>query len=101
MIYDTIFGPSGTSDCSRNGGCHTNDQSGFACGTSKTTCYNGMVNEGLITPGAGAPSSALVASGPSPLCGTLGGNMPKSGSCVTAAQISEIQQWLATGAPDN
>jgi len=60
-----------------------------------------MVNAGLVTPGSSASSSELVESGQSPLCGTLGGSMPKSGSCVTAAQITEIQEWLATGAPDN
>jgi hypothetical protein len=96
-----VFGPSGTSACSRNGGCHTSSQSGFKCGTSKTTCYNGMVSYGMLSPGSGAASSSLVDSSSSPLCGTLGGNMPKGGGCVTDAQITTIQAWLATGAPDN
>ncbi len=100
-IYDTVFGPSGTSNCSAGGGCHTKNQSGFTCGTTKTTCYTGMVNAGLVTAGTNASSSELVTQGSSPLCGTLGGSMPKTGSCVTAAQITEIKEWLATGAPDN
>jgi hypothetical protein len=60
-----------------------------------------MVSDGLVTPGANAPSSSLVDPNTSPLCGTLGGDMPKNGTCVTAAQINEIQAWLACGAPDN
>jgi hypothetical protein len=60
-----------------------------------------MVSDGLVTPGASASSSALVDPNSSCLCGTLGGNMPKNGTCVTAAQITEIQAWLACGAPDD
>jgi hypothetical protein len=60
-----------------------------------------MVNSGLVTPGASASSSALVDPSQSPLCGSLGGNMPKGGNCITSTQLSEIQCWLAAGAPDN
>jgi hypothetical protein len=100
-LYNGIFGPTGTSNCSLSSSCHVQSQGGFQCGTSKTTCYGGLVKAGLVTPGAGASSSALVASGQSPLCGSLGGNMPRQGSCVTSAQIAKIEAWLATGAPDN
>jgi hypothetical protein len=100
-LYGTIFGPTGTSSCVRNGSCHTNDQSGFACGTTKTSCYTGMINKGLITPGASASSSELVNPSSSPLCGSLGGAMPQGGTCVTSAQVSEIEAWLASGAPDD
>ncbi len=31
----------------------------------------------------------------------VGGNMPKSGTCITSAQLTEIQTWLACGAPDD
>ncbi len=99
-IYDTIFGPSGTSTCSGSG-CHTKSQSGFTCGSSATSCYTGMVNAGLVTAGSGASSSQLVDPSTSPLCGTLGGDMPKGHACVTAAQITEIKCWLSAGAPDN
>jgi hypothetical protein len=101
-LYDTIFGPNGTANCAE---CHgtnpSTNQSGFICGTTSTACYSGMVDDGLITPGASASSSPLVTKGQSPLCGTLGGNMPLMGPCVTAAQITAIQAWLATGAPDD
>jgi hypothetical protein len=99
-IYNTVFGPSGTSTCAGSS-CHTGSRSGFACGSTKTTCYNGFVSAGYITPGASASSSALVDPNQSPLCGTLGGNMPIGHSCVTAAQITTIKSWLAAGAPNN
>jgi hypothetical protein len=101
QIYNDIFGPSGTSSCSVNGGCHTNTKAGFKCGTSKSSCYTGFVNAGYISPGSGASSSALVDPNQSPLCGSLGGNMPQVGSCVTSAQLNEIKSWLADGAQNN
>jgi hypothetical protein len=102
-IYNPIFGPSGTSPCSVNGSCHTHSQSGLTCGTDQTTCYNGFVSYGMVVPGSGATSqSTIVNPATSPLCGTLGGNMPRSGyACITDAQITTITNWLAAGAPDN
>jgi hypothetical protein len=95
-----MFGPSGTSTCA-GGGCHTINQSGFACGTTATSCYNGFINSGYLVTGSSAPSSPLVDPTQSCLCGSLGGNMPKGGTCITAAQLTKIQTWLACGAPDN
>jgi hypothetical protein len=46
-------------------------------------------------------SSALVDPNQSPLCGTLGGNMPIDHSCATAAQIKTIKSSLAAGAANN
>ena len=101
QIYGTMFGPQGTSNCSKNGGCHTNTQSGLKCGTSKSTCYTGFVSSGYVTPGANASNSPLVSPVKSPLCGSLGGNMPKNGNCITAAQLTQIKSWLASGAQNN
>jgi hypothetical protein len=98
-----MFGPSGTSSCVSGGNCHTNQNHGFACGTSASSCYNGFVSYGEISPGSGATSSAIVDPNQGILCGSgLSGNMPRSpGKCLTSAQVTEIQAWLATGAPDN
>ena len=101
MLYNAVFGPSGTSSCARGGGCHTHIQSGFRCGTTKVSCYAGLVAAGLVTTGANASSSVIADPMQSPLCGNLGGNMPKVGACVTDAEIGEIRSWLASGAPDN
>src|SRR5690348_9888310 len=70
LLYNTVFGPNSTSSCSANGGCHTNVQNGFKCGKTKASCYDGMVQAGLIDPGEDAPSSRLVDPGKSPLCGS-------------------------------
>ena len=97
-----MFGPSGPSSCAGRS-CHPTSRSGFTCGTTKTTCYTGLVSAGYITAGASASTSALVDPNQSCLCGGSGltGDMPKSKSCITAAQQTEIEAWLATGAPDN
>jgi hypothetical protein len=96
-----MFGPSGSSSCTGSS-CHTSSRGGFACGSSKTTCYNGFVNSGYVTPGTNASSSPLVDPAQSPLCGSLGGNMPPgSGSCISSSQLTSIKSWLAAGAPNN
>jgi hypothetical protein len=53
-----------------------------------------------VTPGAGAASSWIAGAG-SPLCGSLGGNMPKGGNCITAAELAQLKSWLAAGAPND
>jgi len=100
QIYTQVFGPSGSASCTGST-CHTSSVSGFACGTTKTACYNGFVNSGMVTPGASATSSQLVDPATSPLCGSLGGNMPKGGNCITSAELTMINSWLAAGAPNN
>ncbi|MFS8071602.1 MAG: hypothetical protein ACMG6S_34975 [Byssovorax sp.] len=97
QIYGTIFGPQGTSSCSKNGVCHTVTKDGFKCGTTKDTCYAGFVSSGMVIPGAAAASSDLVTTVLSPLCGPLGGTMPMDGKCTTAAQVAQIKAWLSNG----
>ncbi len=101
QLYNGVFGPTGTSACTGSS-CHTNTKSGFKCGTSKTTCYNGFVSSGYITPGANASSSPLIDPAQSCLCGSLGGNMPAgSAPCITNTQLTQLKSWLASGAPNN
>jgi hypothetical protein len=60
------------------------------------------VNAGYVVSGSGASSSAILDPNQSPLCGSgLNGNMPLTKACLTAAQVAEINCWLASGAPDN
>jgi hypothetical protein len=101
-LYNGVFGQSGTSTCNAVGGCHQSSKGGFTCGTTKTTCYNGFVSAGWITPGASASQSPLVDPSQSCLCGSLGGNMPRSpGHCPSSTDVQNLKSWLATGAPDN
>jgi hypothetical protein len=101
QIYNTMFGPSGTSTCTGSS-CHTGSRSGFACGNSPSSCWNGFVAAGYIdnqTPS----NTLLVDPAQSCLCGSgLSGNMPKfPHSCLTSAQVSEIKSWIAAGAQNN
>jgi hypothetical protein len=100
-LYNNIFGPTGSASCVSGGGCHTLSQSGFKCGTSASACYTGIVNSGYVIPGTSASTSTLVDPSKSPLCGSLGGNMPKGGACVTTSEITQIKSWLAAGAQNN
>ena len=100
-LYTTVFGPTGTSSCNKTGGCHITTQSGFKCGTTKTSCYNGLVAVGMINPGPHASASKLVDPNQSPLCGSLGGGMPKFGTCINAAELADLKSWLASGAADD
>jgi hypothetical protein len=55
-----------------------------------------------VSPGANASNSPLVDPAQSPMCGSLGGNMPKTyGSCISNADVQDIKIWLAAGAPNN
>lgn len=101
-LYNGLFGQSGTSTCNAVGGCHTGSKGGFTCGTTKTSCYNGFVSAGWITPGSSASQSPLADPSQSCLCGSLGGNMPRSpGHCPSSTDVQNLKSWLATGAPDN
>jgi hypothetical protein len=100
-VYDQLFGPNGTGHCSTGGGCHQSRKSGFACGSSSSSCYSGFVSAGWIDPGANASSSPIVDPSQSPLCGSLGGNMPPHSSCYASSEIQLLQQWLDSGAPEN
>jgi hypothetical protein len=100
-LYGSYFGIGAPADCSRNGGCHTNSKSGFKCGSSKSTCYSGIVSAGYVSPGAGASSSALADPSQSCLNGSLGGNMPTSGYSFNSSDVAKIQSWLGNGAQND
>jgi hypothetical protein len=100
-LYTNLFGPTGPADCTSNGGCHTNTQSGFKCGTTATECYDGLVNAGYVV--AGGPASAEPILQPSSTClnGVLGYNMPKNGYKITAADVANMTSWANAGAQDD
>ena len=98
-IYNTYFG-SGTPGHCGNGGCHSSSRGGFTCGSSKTTCYNGLVSAGYVTDGD--MSSAIADPSQTPLgwYGS-GGNMPAGGASSNAAAARDISAWVAAGAHNN
>lgn len=99
QIYESYLGPGTPGHCSGTGGCHTNMRGGFACGTTKAACYQGLVSAGLVAPGDPA-SSPLGIPGQSPLV-WLGGGMPLDDATPNPAAAAAVQAWVAAGAPED
>jgi hypothetical protein len=98
MIYGSYFA-AGTAGHCGNSGCHLSTLKGFKCGSDKTTCYNGFVSAGYITPSAGA-SSPLA--DPQQSCLTwLGGNMPPGGNGSNTAATTDLTAWANAGAKND
>jgi hypothetical protein len=99
QIYTQLLGPNTPGHCSGTGGCHTTARGGFACGTSKAECYQGLVASGQITPGNPA-QSPLGIPGQSALV-WLGGGMPLDDASDDPAAAAAVKAWVAAGAPND
>ena len=98
-LYATYFGPNTPGHCG-NTSCHKTTNTGFKCGTTKATCYSGLVAAGLVN--ATTPSkSTIVDPALSPLAWINGGPMPKDNAVPNAAAKAALQAWVALGAPNN
>jgi hypothetical protein len=99
-VYTQYFASGTPGHCSASG-CHSTTRSGFACGTSKTSCYNGLVRAGLIDTTDPA-SSELIDPNLTPLAwfGT-GGSMPKGQATTNNAAAAAVQAWVLAGALNN
>ena len=99
-LYAGYFGPGTVGHCG-NVGCHAATQAGFKCGASATTCYNGLVNKGLINPQN--PSQSIFANPQlTPLSWFGGaGPMPKDQAGPNAAAAQAVTAWVAAGVPNN
>lgn len=99
QIYAQYMGPGTPGHCSGTGGCHTNLRAGFKCGTSKSECYQGLVQAGLVKPANGS-QSPIGFVGQSPLV-WLGGGMPLDNASSNPAAAAAVQAWVAAGAQDD
>src|SRR5580693_1827328 len=121
-LYKTYFGVNAQASCSQNpGACHraVSDlgvaTSGFVCGTTSDSCWQGMMQGQLghapIVPAAGAtdatqtPLWAALNKGP-PTDGAASNaasnNMPQNGSYTfSATDLARIRSWIQSGAPNN
>ena len=99
-IYATYFAAGTPGHCG-NSGCHQTIRSGFKCGTTKATCFQGLVTKGLVTPAAAA-TSPLGDANQTPLAwfGT-GGGMPKDQAVKNTAAAKAVTAWLVAGALNN
>jgi hypothetical protein len=99
QLYNTYLGPGTPGHCN-NAGCHASTpRGGFLCGTTKSSCYAGLVSAGLVTPGPNAASSPL-GSDQSPLA-WFGGGMPLDDPSPNDTAAAAVTAWLAAGALNN
>jgi hypothetical protein len=99
QIYAQYIGPGSPGHCSGTGGCHTNVRAGFKCGTTKSECYQGLVQAGLVKTVNGAQSPIGIV-GQSPLV-WLGGGMPLDNASPNPTGAAAVKAWVAAGAQDN
>lgn len=111
-LYRDYFGPHGTASCSAAPGqCHAaaGDQgalpSGYVCGDSQASCFEGMTASGSIVPAGGTADATSTR-----LYGALrkappnaGGTMPRSPSCVAFStdDLKRISSWISAGAKND
>jgi hypothetical protein len=98
-VYTTYFGRGTPGHCG-NAGCHQKIQSGFMCGTTKDTCYNGLVAKRLI--GTKEATQPLVDPKLTPLAWfDTNGAMPQDDAVPNAAAVKDVQAWVAAGAKND
>lgn len=99
QLYAQVFGPGTPGHCSGTGGCHTNTRGGFKCGTSKETCYQGLVAARLID-SANPSASALASEAESPLV-WFGGGMPLDNPDPNPEAAALVKAWVLAGAKND
>ena len=101
-LFAQFFAPGTPGHCA-TGGCHADPgHTVWLCGTTKDSCYNGMVNVGLVNP-ARPQASTIADPRLSPLTwiNPTGGNMPYDAMGPNPAGRDAIVAWVAAGAQNN
>jgi len=116
-LYGSYFGPTGKANCSQGtGACHATGSdlgvatSGFVCGPTSDTCWQGMTqglagHKALVPPGVTDATQtplwiALYKGAPSG--GALSNNMPQNLKYTfLPADLTRIQAWIQAGASNN
>ena len=97
-IYEEAFAPGTPGHCG-NSGCHEKTQSGFACGTSASSCLQGMISKGLLDT-ANPTESTLGSASSSPLRWVnANGVMPADNKSAEPQLGADIAAWVKAGAP--
>ena len=98
-LFETYFAPGTPGHCA-TAGCHADPgHAVWLCGTTKSDCYAGMVDVGLID--AAQPArSALVDPHRSPLTwiNPAGGTMPLDAQGENDQAAAALRAWVAAGA---
>ncbi len=98
-VYAAYFAPGTPGHCS-NAGCHAASRGGFKCGTTKDTCYQGLIDSQLVS--TSLKEKSPIAGSSSPLVWfNSRGTMPDDNRKANAQAASDIKTWLASGAENN
>jgi hypothetical protein len=98
-LFETYFAPGTPGHCA-TAGCHADPgHAVWLCGTTKSDCYAGMVDVGLIDT-AQPVRSALVDPHRSPLTwiNPAGGTMPLDAQGESDQAAAALRAWVAAGA---
>jgi hypothetical protein len=95
-LYSYYFGANTPGHC---GDCHHSTYAGFRCGSSKYSCYAGMVDAGLIN--AQAPGTSTLGDPSRSPLSWFGGSMPKDAPNANPQAAGLVKSWLNAGAPYN
>jgi hypothetical protein len=102
QLFAQYFAPGTPGHCA-TAGCHADPgHNVWLCGTSKDTCYPGMVSAGLIDPTH--PQRSMIADptlSPLTWIDPAGGNMPFDAPGPNPAGADAIRAWVAAGAQNN
>jgi hypothetical protein len=98
-LFDTYFDMGKPGHCA-TAGCHADPGHNVWLCTDKDTCYQGMIEVGLINP-ADPEKSQIADPRRSPLTwiNTAGGNMPLDAQGENASARAAILAWAAAGGP--
>lgn len=97
-LYAQFFGPGTPGHCG-DSGCHASARGGFACGTTKASCYAGLVASGLVD--AQAPASSPLGDRDTSPLAWFGGGMPADRPTPNPTAAAAVTAWLAAGAHQN
>lgn len=97
-LFETYFAPGKPGHCA-TAGCHNDPGHNVWLCSNADTCYEGMVDVGLIDPGDPKHSEiADPARSPLTWFNPKGGNMPLDAQGENAEGRAAIEAWLAAGA---
>ena len=102
QLFNDYFAPGKPGHCATSG-CHADPgHNVWLCGTTKDSCYAGMVGVGLIDP-ANPTHSSIADPVRSPLTwfNMAGGNMPFDAQGENPEGRDAISAWVAAGAQNN
>jgi hypothetical protein len=96
-VYAQYFAATSPGKCGASG-CHSSSRGRFKCGTTKDTCYAGLVASRLID--TKNPTASSIANDNTSPLSWFGGNMPGRPTKNQKAH-DDISAWVSAGALNN